>query len=83
MRWADRRQGWKDVLQDLQHKAPHEVLGVTPDAPKNEIRAAYLSLVKRYHPDKSDQFMQTFNGEMLKLINSAYEKMVRSDLANG
>ncbi len=83
MRWADRTQGWKDVLQEAQHKAPHEVLGVRPDAPKGEIRAAYLSLVKRYHPDKSDQFMQTFNGEMLKLINSAYEEMMRRCLANG
>ena len=32
--------------------APHEVLGVTKEAPKEEINAAYRYWIKRYHPDR-------------------------------
>ncbi len=31
---------------------PYKVLGVNEGASNEEIRAAYLSLVKKYHPDK-------------------------------
>jgi curved DNA-binding protein CbpA len=29
----------------------YEVLGVSPDAPREEIRVAFRGLVKKYHPD--------------------------------
>lgn len=32
---------------------PHRVLGVREDATQEEIRAAYLRLVRRYHPDST------------------------------
>ena len=31
---------------------PYKVLGVNEGASQEEIRAAYLKLVKKYHPDK-------------------------------
>ena len=31
---------------------PYKVLGVSENASQEEIRAAYLELVKKYHPDK-------------------------------
>ena len=31
---------------------PYKVLGVSEGASQEEIRAAYLKLVKKYHPDK-------------------------------
>ncbi len=30
---------------------PFEVLGVTPDTPRDEVRAAYRRLARRHHPD--------------------------------
>ncbi len=32
--------------------APHEILGVSPQASPEEIQSAYRSLMKRYHPDR-------------------------------
>jgi len=38
--------------RDLSTKNYYEVLGVSPDASKNEIRSAYRELIVKYHPDK-------------------------------
>lgn len=83
MKWTERTTGWKNVLQEARVKPPREMLGVAPDATFKEIRAAYLRLVKLYHPDKSDQFMGAFNEEMLKLINSAYERLKQAERPDG
>lgn len=43
----------------------YDVLGVRPDAGVEEIRAAYLRLARRHHPDHqggSDEAMQAVNG---------------------
>jgi curved DNA-binding protein CbpA len=73
MRWRDLNKRYKDRLAALSAMTPHERLGVPPDAGPEEIKAAYLRLVKAYHPDGSDTFMIKHNQEVLKLINSAYE----------
>ncbi|KAK7201295.1 DnaJ domain containing protein [Novymonas esmeraldas] len=46
---------------------PHQVLGVTPETPFEEVRQRFYELTKRYHPDVSD-------GDPVKFreINSAY-----------
>ena len=73
MRWRDLNQGYKDHLAALSAMRPHERLGVPPEASLQEIRAAYIRLVKAYHPDGSDPFMIKYNQEVLKLINAAYK----------
>lgn len=35
------------------HRSAHEVLGLDEDATQADIRAAYLRLAKKYHPDKN------------------------------
>lgn len=54
--------------------SPYSVLGVSETATQDEIRAAYLALVKKYHPDRySDGPLKELAGEKLKEINRAYE----------
>ena len=53
---------------------PYKVLGVSETATPDEIRAAYLALVKKYHPDRyADGPLKEMAGEKLKEINRAYE----------
>ncbi len=57
---------------------PYKVLGVSEDATQEEIRAAYLSLVKKYHPDKyTDNPLKELANEKLKEINEAYELLTK------
>ncbi|OMJ94198.1 hypothetical protein SteCoe_2682 [Stentor coeruleus] len=55
----------------------HKVLGVKFGADKKEVRAAYLSLAKKYHPDAP-----TGNTEKFKLIAEAYEVLSDPSLAH-
>ena len=58
---------------------PYKVLGVTEGATNEEIRAAYLSLVKKYHPDKyTDPDMKQLANEKLKEINEAYDQLTKN-----
>lgn len=52
---------------------PYEVLGVSENATSEQIRAAYLSLVKKYHPDRyQDNPLKDLATEKLKEVNEAY-----------
>jgi curved DNA-binding protein CbpA len=48
----------------------YAILGVLPDAEPEIIRAVYLALAKKYHPDSSGS---TETEEKFKEINAAYE----------
>lgn len=57
---------------------PYKVLGVSENATQEEIRAAYLELVKKYHPDKYiDNPLKELASEKLKEINQAYELLTK------
>lgn len=57
---------------------PYKVLGVSEGASQEEIRAAYLQLVKKYHPDKyTDNPLKELANEKLKEINEAYEILTK------
>lgn len=58
---------------------PYKVLGVNEGASNEEIRAAYLSLGKKYHPDKyTDPDMKQLANEKLKEINEAYDQLTKN-----
>ena len=58
---------------------PYKVLGVNEGATNEEIRAAYLSLVKKYHPDKyTDPDMKQLANDKLKEINEAYDQLTKN-----
>lgn len=50
--------------------APHEVLGVNPDADEAEIRAAYRRRVKAVHPDQGG------SAEQFQSVQDAYERLL-------
>lgn len=60
---------------------PHVVLGVAPGADKETIRAAYLALVKRHHPDRHyaegtpAEFIRVADLRMAE-INAAYRELM-------
>jgi len=63
---------------------PYKVLGVSENASQEEIRAAYLELVKKYHPDKyTDNPLKELAGEKLKEINQAYEMLTKKQSSSG
>lgn len=51
-------------------KSPHDILGVSPDASKEEIKRAYKKLAMKAHPDKGG------DPERFKEISGAYEAMM-------
>ena len=47
-------------------------MGVSVNASQEEIRKAYLTLVKKYHPDRyTDEAMKELANEKLKEVNQA------------
>ncbi len=57
---------------------PHEILGVSPSSSSTEIRAAYLDLVKQYHPDKVAHLAPEFRAlaeARMRQINEAYARL--------
>jgi molecular chaperone DnaJ len=50
---------------------PFGVLGLTPSASKDDIKAAYHSLAKQHHPDTNDGCSDA--EDSFKRINEAYE----------
>lgn len=62
---------------------PYKVLGVSENATQEEIRAAYLALVKKYHPDRyTDNPLKELANEKLKEINEAYETLSKKKNAS-
>ena len=58
-----------------QTKSPHEILGVSPEATREEIRTAYLNLAKQYHPDRVSHLGEEFQDlaeKRFKEIQQAY-----------
>jgi molecular chaperone DnaJ len=58
---------------------PYEVLGIKEGASKEEIRAAYKTQVKKYHPDKhQDNPLYELAEEKLQEINEAYDYLMKN-----
>lgn len=57
-------------------KSPHEVLGVNPGASADEIKKAYRTMVKQYHPDNyKNHPLEELAKEKMQEINDAYDQL--------
>ena len=57
-------------------KDPYEVLGVSRNATPEEIKKAYRTLAKKYHPDNYvNNPLADLAAEKFKEINEAYEQL--------
>ena len=62
---------------------PYEVLGVSENASQEEIKNAYLSLVKKYHPDKyQNNPLHELAEEKLQEVNQAYDMLGKNKSGN-
>ncbi len=76
MKWKDRRTSYRSLLEEWATKSPREILGVSEDAPPDEIKRQYRRLVRLYHPDRSDPFLAATMEEILKHINRAFSSLM-------
>lgn len=77
MKWKELRLPYQSRLADLAKQDPYALLGISPDTPNEGVVAAHRNKVKAYHPDVSDPFLKKYNEEVLKLVNAAYDKIIR------
>lgn len=57
---------------------PYETLGVSPSASDEEVKSAYRTLAKKYHPDHyANSPLADVAAEKMKEINEAYDTIVK------
>jgi DnaJ-class molecular chaperone with C-terminal Zn finger domain len=63
---------------------PYQVLGVSPDASDDEVKTAYRTLAKKYHPDAyADNPLADLAAEKMKTINQAYSQITKMRQGGG
>ncbi len=78
MKWTEYKNRTPDELARLASLSRHELLGVPADASLPEIKRAYRRMARIYHPDSSHPFMRSYHEQVMKLLNEAYEQLLRS-----
>ena len=65
-------------------KNPYDVLGVSPSATDEEVKSAYRTLAKKYHPDNyADSPLAEFASEKMSEINAAFDQIMDERRAGG
>jgi tetratricopeptide (TPR) repeat protein len=67
-----------DLYSNLSEKNLYQLLGIRKEATKEEIKASYFSLVKKFHPDANPDFKKDVREkaeEIFTKITSAYETL--------
>ena len=65
-------------------KNPYDVLGIPPSATDEEVKAAYRTLAKKYHPDNyADSPLSDVASEKMSEINSAFDQIMNDRRSGG
>ena len=63
---------------------PYSVLGITPEATDEEVKQAYRTLARKYHPDNyQNNPLADLAEEKMKEINEAYETITKMRAGGG
>ena len=63
---------------------PYSVLGITPEATDEEVKQAYRTLARKYHPDNyQNNPLADLAEEKMKEINEAYEAITKMRAGGG
>jgi predicted lipid-binding transport protein (Tim44 family) len=76
---ADDRQSRAADSDRRDHQNPYTILGITPGASKEEIKAAHRRLAAKYHPDKVQHLGKEFQElaeARFKEIQQAYDQLI-------
>jgi hypothetical protein len=77
---APRQQNLMSRLRDIDGFDPYQILGLVPAASWNDVRQAYLSLAKAYHPDRYSNVelpveVVNYLSAMARRVNAAYRAL--------
>lgn len=63
---------------------PYSILGISPNASDDEVKAAYRDLARKYHPDSyQGNPLADLAGEKMKEINQAYDQIMNQRKSGG
>ena len=77
MKWREIKNEYEAQIERLRAQGPYDLLEVSPNDTFEDIKRAYRRKVRRYHPDKTDDFMRPYSQEVVKLLNKAIREIER------
>jgi curved DNA-binding protein CbpA len=77
MKWKNLHKNYNSYIDKLRKMTAYEILEVSSNITEKELKEAYLKKIKLYHPDTTDEFMKKYNEEVSKLINNAFQKILK------
>ena len=80
MKWHNISRGYQSKMEQMRGQDAYERLGVPRDTDLNTAKKAYIRLMKLYHPDKNDRFLEGLATEYAQLLNAAFEQ-VKAELS--
>lgn len=83
MKWTPIRGEYHSELERMKGLDPYELLEIAQNASLEEIKKAYRSKVKIYHPDGADEFLMDYILEVTKLLNDAYKTILEEREEHG
>lgn len=75
MKWHNLGGAYKPKIDQMRAQEPFELLGVSRDADLATVKKAYIRLMKLYHPDKNDKFLEGITTEYAQILNAAFERV--------